>query len=100
MILPDLKDVERDQIPALIALISAYQSQLAAVLLTSPSGSNPSPADDHLIDIAAAAEKLSVSQDWLYRRADKLSFTVRMGNRLRFSSNGIDKYIQQRRGRT
>ena len=47
-----------------------------------------------------AARKLAVSEDWLYRHADKLPFTVRIGDRhLRFSAAGIEKFIRQRAGR-
>lgn len=101
MNLPDLKDFEQiptEQIPAVLLHLSAIQTALTVRLIASPSGA-PSPADDHLLDIEEAAERLGITKDWLYRRSAKLPFTVRMGNRLRFSSNGIDRYIQQRKGR-
>lgn len=52
-----------------------------------------------LLDVEAAAQRLAVSSDWLYRRAAKLPFTVRLGRTLRFSARGIDQYIRQRQGR-
>jgi len=42
---------------------------------------------DHLLTTHEAVAKLGISADWLYRRADKLPFTARLGPRLlRFSA--------------
>ena len=54
---------------------------------------------DRLLDVKAAAAKLGKSRDALYRKADKYPFTVRDGRSLRFSEQGIEKYIRQRVGR-
>jgi len=51
---------------------------------------------DRLLDVDAAAERLSVSKDWLYHHARQLPFVVRNGRLLRFSSHGIDRYIRMR----
>jgi len=49
---------------------------------------------DHLIDVEAAAEVLSVSKDWLYDHASRLPFTRKLApNMLRFSHLGIQKWI-------
>ena len=53
---------------------------------------------DSLIDVDAAAQRLSVSTDWIYRNARKLPFTVRQGRLLRFSTSGINRYIGRRQG--
>ena len=50
--------------------------------------------EDALLTTVQAAEILGKTMDWLYRRADDLPFTVREGRLLRFSRNGIQKYIQ------
>lgn len=53
---------------------------------------------DRLLDIDEAAERLSTSKDWLYRHWRKLPFAVSLSPRqLRFSSQGIDEYIEQRK---
>lgn len=54
------------------------------------------PEDDTLLTVGQAAEILRETTDWLYRRADKLPFAIREGRLLRFSRNGIQKYIQAR----
>lgn len=50
---------------------------------------------DRRLDVDAAAAKLSVSTDWLYRHADELAFTVRLGGTLGFSERGIDDFLRQ-----
>ena len=49
---------------------------------------------DRLLDAEEAANILSVSPDWLYRRANRLPFTRKLAPRmLRFSYQGIQKYL-------
>ncbi len=52
--------------------------------------------EDRLLTVEQAADILGKTTDWLYRRADDLPFTIREGRLLRFSHNGIQKYIQAR----
>jgi predicted DNA-binding transcriptional regulator AlpA len=54
------------------------------------------PVEDHLLTIDEAAEVLRTSKDWLYRNWKRLPFTVRHSPRqLRFSSKGIERYIEE-----
>jgi predicted DNA-binding transcriptional regulator AlpA len=57
-----------------------------------------SQQEDRLLSIEEAAAILGKTKDWLYRHADSLPFTVREGRLLRFSNNGIQKYIHARLG--
>jgi len=54
---------------------------------------------DRLLDVEEAARKLGKSKDYLYRHAGDYPFTVRDGRSLRFSEQGIEKFIRQRVGR-
>jgi len=54
---------------------------------------------DRLLDVDEAARKLGKSKDYIYRHADDYPFTVRDGRSLRFSEQGIEKFIRQRMGR-
>lgn len=54
---------------------------------------------DRLLDVEEAARKLGKSKDFLYRHAAKYPFTLRDGRTLRFSEQGIEKFIRQRIGR-
>ena len=75
-------------------------SALAPSATKSPVGREGSVVDDRLLTVRAAAAKLGVSRDWIYRRTGKLPFTVRLGpRRLRFSETGIERFIAQRQGK-
>ena len=53
---------------------------------------------DRLLDAEEACKILSASPDWLYRHANRLPFTRKLGPRmLRFSSEGIQKWLTTRK---
>lgn len=55
---------------------------------------------DRLLLVTEAASLLGMTNDYLYRHADKFPFTVRPAPRqIRFSRLGIQRYIAQRQGR-
>jgi predicted DNA-binding transcriptional regulator AlpA len=70
---------------------------LAAVPASAPDAARVE--EDRLLDVDSAAQRLGVSPDWLYRRAGRLPFTVRLGRAVRFSSVGLARYIRQRANR-
>ena len=43
--------------------------------------------------------RLAISTDTLYRKARELPFTVRIGGNVRFSAQGISRFIATRQGR-
>jgi excisionase family DNA binding protein len=55
-------------------------------------------ARECLLTAEEAAQKLSVSKDYVYRHSSKLPFTVKVGGNVRFSNEGIDRYIKGRQG--
>ena len=58
---------------------------------------NGSGNADKLLTLEEAAEILGMSVKWLYRNAQKLPFTRKLGRKtLRFSHNGIQKYLAAR----
>ena len=61
-------------------------------------GEHAEPPDRRL-NVQEAAEKLSVSRDWLYRHSASLPFAIRIGRGLGFSEVGIERYLRQRTGR-
>lgn len=81
---------------ALLGPVAALHALLAARV--AQGGAAPSPAvSDRLLDADEAAAKLGCAKDWVYRHARTLAFTVRLGGHLRFSEQGIERYIRQRR---
>jgi excisionase family DNA binding protein len=55
--------------------------------------------EDRLLEVEEAARRLAVSKDTLYRKARDLPFTVRIGGNVRFSAQGISRFIATRQGR-
>jgi excisionase family DNA binding protein len=91
--------VPTEQIPAFVGRLASLQLRLVARLMQEQLNRSASPADgDTLLRVDDAARRLGTSLDWLYRHAKRLPFTVRQGHQLRFSSQGIDRYIKQRQG--
>lgn len=90
-------------LPALIGALAEAQAILWGRFLagTGTGGRGQTPeGGDRLFTVEEAAQRLAVSEDWLYRHADKLPFTVRIGDRhLRFSAAGIEKFIRQKVGK-
>jgi predicted DNA-binding transcriptional regulator AlpA len=88
-------------IPVLLYQLAGLQSALLTRLLTDATPLTIQAADpDGLLDVAEAAQRLGTSKDWLYRHADQLPFTVRLGPRqLRFSAHGLAQYLRKRQGR-
>jgi excisionase family DNA binding protein len=54
---------------------------------------------DRLLTVDETAARMGCSKDWLYRHHHRLGFAVRIGRHLRFSVNGLDRYIRERAGR-
>lgn len=53
-------------------------------------------APDVLLDVATTAERLGVSEDYLYRHQAKFPFVRRIGRKLLFLASGLDKYLARK----
>lgn len=82
--------------------------RLRAVLwsrLTRPDANTSRPVSDiekaskdKLLTVDEAAERLGVTARWLYRKADSLPFTRKLGARtLRFSERGLEAHVRRKR---
>ena len=96
-------DLSPEIATALLARCAVVQAalvgRLVADLISDHRATAYAPDDDRLLTVEEAAGRLAQTGDWLYRHADELPFTVRVGRHVRFSSQGIDRYIRQRAGR-
>ena len=93
-----LSQATPEDIPALLGELEWVKAELWARLTAAGRPTAPNPGDC-LLTVDAAAVKLGVSKDWLYRHAKNLPFTVRPSpGRVRFSFREIEKYIRQRHG--
>jgi predicted DNA-binding transcriptional regulator AlpA len=61
-----------------------------------PEGSSP---EDCNLDADEAARRLGMSRDWLYKNASRLPFAVRIGRRVLFSSQGLERWNRSRTAR-
>jgi len=92
-------DLGPTEIPAFLSQVAALQSALTARLLSVQDHHQPGSSEDRLLTVEEAASRLGTSEDWLYRHAAKVPFTVRLAPRhLRFSSQGITTYLERRQG--
>lgn len=81
---------------ALVLRTAAALAKLGALLASTPVPERTDGADRNL-NVKEAAERLSVSPEWVYRNARKLP-AVRIGRRLLFSSQGLERFLARRRG--
>jgi predicted DNA-binding transcriptional regulator AlpA len=85
-----------ERIAAFITQLSSLQTALAARLIVEAK----EPADDDtLLTVEEASKCLGVSTHWLCRRTRVLPFVVRLGGDVRFSKQGIDRFLKNRVGR-
>ena len=75
--------------------LAALDTLLRARLTSEAMDDQKAEAKDRLLKIDEAAAKLGTTKDYLYRHAEKFPFTVRIGRALRFSEDGIERYIRE-----
>ncbi len=95
-LLETARTLPSEQLPRFLGELEEIRATALARLTTPPAPQSR----DELLDVDAAAERLGMSPDYLYRNHSKLPFTRRMGRSLLFSSLGIDEYIRRGRPKT
>jgi hypothetical protein len=95
--LPDRMQIPAESVAPAIARLTSLQAVLVARLIAPTNdscGHNPGSDDsDELLTTADAAKLLNVSEDWVYRRADRFPFARRLSRKaLRFSKKGLLKW--------
>lgn len=93
-------DVPRDALPDLIAALEALRVRLWGRAMQPPPLVLPKTngGPDRLLTPQEAADRLNVNRTWMYRHADTLPFTRRLGTKtLRFSERGLERWMESRR---
>lgn len=95
---PDrIPDLSRDRAAEFLTELAALGQKLENRILyriSEESSSEPSP-DDRLLKVPEAAELLSVSPDWIYKRSDDLPFVRKIGPQTtRVSERGLQEHIR------
>lgn len=90
------RQLPREELPKLLGELEEIRC-IAMARLTAPAPSQPRP--DEFLDVATAAARLGISEDYLYHHHREYPFTRREGRKLLFSSLGIDQYIREQDSR-
>jgi predicted DNA-binding transcriptional regulator AlpA len=90
--LEEAKTVPAESLPRFLGDL-AEVAATAQQRLCAPAPVQPA---DELLSVRQAAQKLGCSTDFLYKRGP-FPFARRLGRKLMFSSNGIDKYLREQR---
>ncbi len=89
--------------PDLIAIGERFTAQVRLKMmqgLQSPLNHTPPLSEERLLTVDEASRKLGMTKDYLYRHADQFPFAIRVvPHQLRFSLQGIERYIRQRKPR-
>lgn len=89
-----VRNLAPDDLPRLLGELETVRA-VAWSRLTAPAAPAKRQAGDELLDVDGAAARLGMSASYLYRNHRRFSFSRRVGRALRFSSEGIDSYIQE-----
>jgi len=84
--------------PGAVADLRGDLARIDSLLLArlmSPNGRAEAAQSDRRLSVEEAATKMCVSRDYLYRHADSLPFTVRVGRGLGFSEQGIERWLRR-----
>ena len=84
------------ELPAVLGELERLKGLLWIRLNTPLQGSPEATEGDRLLGVPEAAVKLGMAPSTLYKTADDYPFTIRQGRRLKFSSYGIERWIQAR----
>src|SRR5262245_2172349 len=89
-----LMDLRPEDIPVLVGTLERLKVVALARLPVGPNGTVADGTTDRVTDtlltVEEAAKKLSVTEDWLYRRTKTLPFVVKIENKhVRYSAAGI-----------
>jgi len=88
----------QEALPGLVAALAALQARAAARMVAPTHGRFREAVEDELLTVSEVAEQLRTTEDWLYRHANRLPFTVRVGRgQLRFSARGLSEWVTTRR---
>lgn len=84
---------------ALVVEIASRQMKLAAIQSALVSAQRPTvvPTSDRNLTVEEAAQRLGVSEQWLYRHSKTLPFAKKLSHRqLRFSERGMARWQTMR----
>lgn len=104
----EVKNLPPEEIPSILLQLASLQNVLTTILIQNNSTPPPPQEKDRLLDITEASKRIGYSKHWIYRRTKdedgakskksrKLPFVVRNGSSLRFSEQGIERWLRQKK---
>ncbi len=76
-------------------LVHLTAEELAAVVQDAVKAAlRSAPKEDRLLTLEEVCKILNVSEEWIYHNVKKLPFVRKVGGMLRFSANGLQRYIE------
>jgi predicted DNA-binding transcriptional regulator AlpA len=96
---PDPEQLTQDEVPLVLARVSAYQTALAArTMALLVSRNKPRPEAEEVVDAEVAAQLLGVSREWIYRNAKNQPFVRRFSRRVtRYERMGLLQWGAKRK---
>ena len=85
------RTISPEELPRLLGDLEERKATALARLIAPPAVQTR----DSLLDIDEAARRLCISKDYLYRNQSRFPFTRRLGRSLRFSEQGIERYLRR-----
>lgn len=99
-ILEEVAALPPAELPEAIGLLAQAQAAaIARLVAPAPAAAVGPGGPDENLPIQEAARRLNVSRDWLYRQGPNLPFRVKIGSRIAFSAQGLERWNRQRMGR-
>lgn len=89
-----IDQLPREHLPALLTRIAARLLEPNPV----PAGPEPTNGNGALLTAEDVAARLHVSKRWVYRHANALHGVRLSEARVRFTADGIERYLAKRRG--
>jgi excisionase family DNA binding protein len=76
-------------------LVHLTAEELSAIVQDAvKSAMKSAPREDKLLTVEQVCEVLNVTEEWIYHNTKKLPFVRKVGGMLRFSGNGLQRYIE------
>jgi predicted DNA-binding transcriptional regulator AlpA len=93
-----VKEAASEALPELIGDLETAKAAAWARLATPAVARRPQGAGVQDCNLGAeeAARRLGMSRDWLYKNASHLPFAVRIGRRVLFSAQGLERWNRSR----
>lgn len=85
------------QCPRLLGELEKLKASLW-LRMTTGSQACSTQGTDRLLTADEVAERLNVTPAFIYKKARQYPFTIRQGRYVRFSQNGLERYLKQRQG--